>query len=232
MFCGCDDSPKTSLLANSDFLFYGEISEEHSFYTPSLEEFDQLYNSNLNYIIYFSDEGCSACQQFNPIMKEYVEKNHSFVVQVAGEDKYKIEEKYKDTFFPETGILTPSVFVKEKGTNFYTVNYKSYMQTYRVFSKHMNSRYETSKCAYFCGEISGKTPIISNFSMINFTSNEAFKNTISNRLLSTQKNVFLKANSIINSMTLFEKNSDNKFDIIDSNKISENLSEEIIQKYI
>lgn len=232
LLAGCKKEEKILLLSNSDFSLYGDVSDEHLFYVPTLEEFTNLYNSNLNYIIMFSDEGCSACQQFAPIIEKYIKNTHQLVVKIDGVDKYKIQEEYKDKFFPDSGILNPSIFVKENNDNLYKVDYSSYMKTYRVFNKHMNSRYETSKCAYFCGEIARKSPVISNFSLVKFQSNDTFKNKISPKLLGSEKNVFIESNFEENSLSIFEQNSDGKFEQKNTVEITDELSEEIILNYL
>lgn len=232
LLTGCKNDHKTLLLSNSDFLLYGNISNEHLFYIPTLEEFDNLYNSNLNFIIMFSEEGCSACQQFDPIIKEYIKNSHQLVVKIDGDDKYKIHTQYKDKFFPDSEILNPTIFIKENNNNLYKVDYSSYMKTYRVFNKHMSSRYETSKCAYFCGEIAAKSPIISNFTLVDFNANDTFKNKISPKLLDTKKNVLIRSNFEENLLSTFELNQDGKFDIKNQVEITEELSEENIQNYI
>ena len=232
LLSGCGKQGDTPLLLNSDYLLYGDVSENHLYYQPTLEEFDNLYNSNLNYIILFSEDGCTACDRFKPIIEEYILDTHYFVVKVDGNDRAKIENKYRDVFFKENNIKYPSLIVKENSDNFYNVDYSSYMRTYRVFSRHMKSRYKTSKCAYFCGEISGKSPIISDFTLVNFESNDVFKNRISSKLLNTEKNVLIKSNFNKNSMTVFEKNSDNQFVVKMNTEIDEKLDDETIEKYL
>lgn len=232
LLAGCKKDEKIFLLSNSDFPLYGNVSNEHLFYVPTLEEFTNLYNSNLNYIIMFSDEGCSACQQFAPIIKKYVRNTHQLVVKIDGDDKYKIQAKYKDKFFPDSEVLNPTVFVKENNDNLYKVDYSSYMKTYRVFNKQMSSRYQTSKCGYICGEITVKSPLISNFTIVDFTANDAFKNKISPRILETEKNVFIRSNVGTNLMSTVELNSEGKFVIKNTSKIDDELTEETIQNYI
>ena len=232
LLTGCGKSGDIPLLCNSDFILYQTMSENHLFYTPSFEEFNNLYNSNLNYIIFFTEPGCSACQSFDPIIKEYIQNSHQFVVKVDGEDKYKIQNEYKEKFFPDSGILTPSIFIKENGDNFYNVNYSKYMQTYNAFSRHMESRYKTSKCAYFCGQIQEKSPVISEYSQISFISNDTFKNKLSSKLMNTEKNVVISTDFDYNSMTLFEKDLNDEFAIVRTIPITDELDDETIAKYL
>ena len=180
----------------------------------------------------FSQEGCSACQNFDSIIKQYINETHQFVLLVDGEDKYKIQDEYKDKFFPESNILTPSIFVKENGDNIYNVNYSKYMNTYPAFKNHMDSRYKTSKCAYFSVEIPGKTPIISNYTYVSFQANETFKNKISPKILDTENNVLISTNFEKNFMTVFEKNLSGDFDIARTTPITDDLDDETIAKYI
>ena len=83
---------------------------------------------------------------------------------------YRIQEKYNDKFFPNTNAKFPSIFVKENNNNIYRVDYTSFMGTYGAFKNHLASRYQTSKCAYFYGEITEKSPVISQYSLITFNS--------------------------------------------------------------
>lgn len=232
LLAGCNNDSKTALLGNGQIMLYGECDDSFLFHAPSIEEFTNLYNSNLNYIILFSDEGCSACQSFDPIIKEYVQKTHQFVIKVDGEDKYKIQEEYKDKFFPKSNVLTPSLFIKENGDNFYQVDYSKYMGTYSAFKRHMDSRYKTSKCAYFNGEIPGKTPIISEYTYVAFQSNDIFKNKISDKLMNTQKDVLISTNFEKNFMTMFKKNFSDEFDIVRTTPITNELDDETIAKFL
>lgn len=231
-FSGCSNPPKKMLLANSDFVLYGEVNENNYLLTPTLEEFDNLYNSNLNYIIAFVEDGCSACEHFKPILQEYAKNYHQLIVSVGGSDMYRIQEKYNDKFFPNTNAKFPSIFVKENNDNIYHVDYTSFMGTYGAFKNHLASRYQTSKCAYFYGEINVKSPVISQYSLINFNSNDVFKNKISSKVLDTQKNVILNTNFEDNSLSLFEKNSDGEFVLNKSSKLDENINDETIAQYI
>ena len=232
LLAGCNDESKIALLGNGQFTLYNECDDELLFYQPSLEEFTNLYNSNLNYIILFSKKGCSACETFDPIIKKYVEETHQFVIKVEGEDKYKIENEYRDKFFPNSGVTTPSIFIKENGNNIYQVDYYKYMGTYTAFKRHMDSKYKTSKCAYFTAEITTKSPVISNYTYISFQSNETFKNKIPGKLMNTQKNVLISSNFKENFMTVFEKNSSGEFEITRTTPITDELDDEAIAKYL
>ena len=232
LLAGCNDESKTALLSNSQFTLYGSCDETALFYHASLEEFRNLYNSNLNYIILFSDEGCSSCNLFNPIIKQYVEETHQFVIKVEGEDKYKIANEYKDKFFPNSSVSTPSIFIKENGDNVYQVDHSQYMGTYGAFKRHMNSRYKTSKCAYFTAEIPGKSQVISNYTYVAFQSNETFKNKISGKLTNTQKDVLISSNFEDNFMTVFEKGSSGEFEIARTTPITDELDDETIAKFL
>ncbi len=119
LLSSCYKEPKIKLLSNSDFLFYGEVDDSHLFYTPTIEEFENLYNSNLNYVVMFSQAGCSACQQFEPIIKQYIKETHQLLVTITDE----IIEPIKTKFFTDFHVMTPSIYIKENDTNFYEVNY-------------------------------------------------------------------------------------------------------------
>lgn len=232
LLAGCNNDSKTELLGNGQFTFYGNCDESLLFQQTSLGEFTNLYNSNLNYIILFSEKGCSACEDFEPIIKQYVNETHQFIVKVEGDDKYKIEDEYKDKFFPNSNVLTPSIFIKEKGGNIYQVDYSKYMGTYGAFKRHMDSRYKTSKCAYFNAEIPGKSPIISSYTYVAFQSNEAFKNKISDKLMNTQKDVLISTNFENNFMTVFEKGPSGELEIVRTAPITDELDDETIAKYL
>lgn len=232
LLAGCNDESKTALLSNGQFTLYGNCDKTLLFHQPSLEEFSNLYNSNLNYIILFSQTSCSACEHFDPIIKKYVEETHQFVIKVDGEDKYKIENVYKNKFFPDSNVVTPSIFIKEKGNNIYQVDYSKYMSTYNAFKRHMDSKFKTSKCAYFTAEIPGKSPIISNYTYVSFQTNDAFKNKLSNKLMNTQKDVLISSNFEASFMTVFEKGLSGEFEIIRTTPINDELEDETIAKYL
>lgn len=224
LISGCDKKPKIKLLSNSDFLLYGEIDDSHLFYKPTFEEFENLYNSDLNFIVMFSQTDCSACQQFEPKITQYVKETHQLVVTISEE----LKEPIKNKFFSDFHVMTPQIYIKENSSKFYLVDYASYMRTYGVFKRHMDSRYETAKYSYFCGEIDGKTPIFSNFAKVDFVSNDTFKNNILAKAISSQNNVVFSSNFESQSLSII--NSD--FSIAKSTTINEELTLEIIKEYL
>ncbi len=231
LLTSCNNEPKKALLANSNLTLYGSLDGTELLQGCYLEEFNNLYNSDLNFIIVFSEKGCSACEAFAPILEQYIKETNTYVLNITP-NQQDICEAYKDKFFPNSGILTPSVFVKEKGDTIYNVDYAQYMKTYRVFKRHMDSRYKTSKCAYFCDEIPGKSRINLNYSTITFQANNVFKNKISPRLMDTEKDVVIEYNSESNFLYHFEANSKGEIVETRKDKIDENLTDEIINYYI
>lgn len=224
LLSGCDKTPKTKLLSNSDFLLYGEIDDSHLFYKPTVEEFGNLYNSNLNFVVMFTQEGCSACIEFEPIIKEYVKETHQLVLNISGDIYAPIVNQY----FTDFDVKTPQIFIKENSPKFYMVDYASYMKTYKVFKRHMDSRYETAKYSYFCGKIAGKSPIFSNFTQVDFISNDTFKNVVYSKAISSQNNVVFSSNFSAQSLSIL--NSD--FSVTKTVTIDENLTDEIVAQYL
>lgn len=226
VLAGCDKAPKMELLLNSDFLLYGNVDDSHLFYKPTLEEFDNLYNSNLGFIIMFSQEGCSACDQFEPKITQYVKETHQLVIKIKDELTEPIRTKY----FSDFHAVTPQVFVKSSSDFnpiLSEIDYSSYMKTYGVFKRFMNKMYESAKYSYFCGEIAGKTPIFSNFTKVDFVSNDDFKNIVYSKAVSSKNNVVFSTNFEAQSLSIV--NSD--FSIKKSNSINENLTQ-IIEQYL
>ena len=224
LLSGCDKPSKMKLLSNSDYLLYGEVDDSHLFYKPTIEEFENLYNSNLNFVVMFTQAGCSACQQFEPIITQYVKETHQLLVTITDE----LIDPIKTKFFSSFHVMTPQIYVKENSNNFYEVNYASYMKTYGVFKRHMASRYETAKYSYFCGEIAVKTPIFSNFTKVDFVSNDMFKNNILETAISSQNNVAFSSNFESQSLSIIN----NDFSISKSAPINEELTLGIIKEYL
>lgn len=226
LLSSCDKGPKMKVLSNSDYLLYGEVDDSHLFYKPTLEEFDNLYNSNLGFLVMFSQKGCSACQQFEPIIIKYIKETHQLLFTITDE----LIEPIKTKYFSDFNVLTPSIFVKQS-SNFdpilYQVDYASYMKTYSAFKHHMNSYFETAKYSYFCGEIAGKTPIFSSFTKVDFTANDAFKNNIFGKAISSENNVVFSTNFEIQSLSIIN----NDFSITKSDLITDNLTQEIVDQY-
>ena len=106
------------------------------------------------------------------------------------------------------------------------------MGTYNAFKRHMNSKFKTSKCGYFLGEIPGKTPIISSYTYVDFKANDTFKNKLSNKILNSQNNVIISSNFDSNTMTVFEKDLGGEFTIARTTPISDDLDDETIAKYL
>lgn len=232
LLSGCQkDEDKISLLSNSDYVLHEDISDDNFFITPTVEEFSNLYNSNLNYIILFSDEDCSYCQSFDKIIKDYIKETHQMVFLVNDKNKDEINAHFKDKFFPDKVAYTPSLFIKENNEAIYKVDNESYMQTFSAFKRHMNSRYKTAKYSYFSGEITTKSWINREFTYLEFNANDIFKNNVYPLLISSQKDVLISYKKDDMYVRIIGRKNKGEFYTKNELKIDDKTSEENLKNF-
>lgn len=153
--CSCslfNEQNKTKLAANIDtFLF----NKENAYLAPEVDKISANLEVNANFVIYFTEEGCSSCEGFAPIMDNYIQsKNvmvYKFDVKKDEEAFNQFKNEYGQKFFNEplsgVGLTLPAVCVVNEDKVTY-VDYESTMKTQNVFLNHMNSKYDVGNVYY------------------------------------------------------------------------------------
>jgi len=232
LLSGCNDESKISLVANSDYFLYGEVSNDSLFVEPNLEQFTDLYNSNLNFVIYYTIPGCSACDEFAPKMEEYSKNSHQLIVKLSENNFTEIDKVFGSKLFSGNSRPSPSVLIKENNDEIYTVDYASYMKTYNVFKRHMNSRYKNAKYSYFSGEITTKSWINREFTYLQIINNEVYKNNVLLSLKNTQKDVIFSFIKDTMHASIIGRNDKGELYSKDEAIINEKITQETLSKFL
>lgn len=232
LLTGCQkDEDKLALLCNAEYTISGEVSDSDLFVTPTVDEFSNLYNANLNYIILFTQANCSYCERFDSIIRDYIKETHQMVFLVNEQNKDTINAQFNDKFFPDKVAVYPSLFVKENNDQIYKVDNDSYMQTYGAFKRQMDSRYKTAKYSYFSGEITAKSWINREFTYLEFNTNDAFKNNVYPLLISSQKEVLISYKKDDMYIRIIGRNDKGEFYNKNELKIDEKTNEENLKNF-
>lgn len=167
------DENKTVLASNFD----NYLNESNTqFAKPDVEEITTNLNIGANFLIYFSETGCGACEKFKPIITNYLrDKNpliYNFDVSADREELKQLQNLYGDKFFEKNEsnnyvVLTPSLYVVSEGS-INVVNYSSYMQKETAFNNYMNSRYRTNNLYFIKGNVLDKKIKSSEFLNVSF----------------------------------------------------------------
>ena len=115
---GCSSfNGEAPAIKNGD-LIYPLSDDPYRLRDVSFETLDNVIESSGDYIVLFSQKGCSSCVEFKPVIEQYIKETNQLVLHYEVSNSDFISEflpKYKDTFFPNGEIFTPSLFVASKG---------------------------------------------------------------------------------------------------------------------
>lgn len=103
----------TPAYRNGD-LYYTTVEYPNLFRDVNAETMSSLIESKTDYIVLFSQKGCSSCEEFDPVIKGYINNTKQVVYKYDISSADFVSEflpKYYESFFPEKKIITPSLFI-------------------------------------------------------------------------------------------------------------------------
>ena len=109
----------TPVFKNGD-LIYPVSDDPYRLRDINFEGMESLINSKAEYIVLFSQKGCSSCEEFKPVIEKYVKNTNQVIYQYEVTSQDFVGEflpKYKDKFFPTGEIYTPSLFLGSERSN-------------------------------------------------------------------------------------------------------------------
>ena len=151
--------------------------KDNYFKEPNIDEISANLEYSIAFCIYFTDEGCSSCEEFKAIGETFLKTSNFLTYKIDTnlnrEEVKKLTNKYGEKYFSKDQngsylISTPSyLFIDENG-NGYSPSYNSYMKTYDAFSNHINSKYCLSNTYYTSGNVLENQFIDCEFSYVYF----------------------------------------------------------------
>lgn len=131
LLCSCNNDKGDEI-----FLLNGDcyLGEENSIVEMEESDIKSLMKLNTNFVLYLSKSSCHWCEEFAPIMSDYVSNHETLVVS----PKNEISEEFKVQLFQDETPSFPYVAIV-KGNEIKKVDNDQYMQTKNVFNKYMNS---------------------------------------------------------------------------------------------
>ena len=205
--CSCsllNEQNRTKLAANIDtFLF----NQNNDYLSPEIDKISANLKVNANFLIYFTEEGCSSCEAFTPIMNNYIQDHnvmvYKFDVNKDREVFNDFKEQYGQKFFNDVALTLPAVYVvnEDKINN---IDYESTMKTQNVFFNYMNSKYEVGNTYYidknpFEFEFSNKEFAYINFDYSNENLLSLYNSKLKDKVYKSKRKV------IVSSFTEDEK---------------------------
>lgn len=134
---------------NGDLLSLSEITYDNAFVNATAELLGNMLSANEPFLFYVTSSECSHCYDFQSVILDYVKSTKNIVLKldvyeedINGDPVYtndfqNIYDEYKDYFFVNGQLLTPSVFVTN-GFNFATSIPSSRFANSGMFSRAMN----------------------------------------------------------------------------------------------
>ena len=152
--CGANyEESKAKLAANINTYLY---EKDNDFLTPNIDEILANLRVKAGFAIYFSNEGCSACEEFSPIINSYMSETNLMIykydITKDREEFNKLKESCGNHIFGESTLATPSLCVLHDDKVEY-VDYDSYMKTQNAFNNYMNRTYQVRPVYYTKGNV-------------------------------------------------------------------------------
>lgn len=142
---GCSFKGTSPMIRNGDLL-YLEVDEPNYFRDVNCADLTTLFESNSDYLLMFTRKGCSSCEEFKPIIENYIKKTNQVVYSYEISESDFMNEfvpQYGNKFFPSNEILTPALFVGE-GLEVKELDHNRFM-TKPMFTNLMRGQvYETN----------------------------------------------------------------------------------------
>lgn len=145
----CDNNEKQSIDGNIDVLLF---QKENDYIEGNISSIEIRKRLSSSFMVYFTNPGCSACDEFSPIMDEFIKENDycvfKFDTNVQRNELREFENRWGDKFFKKEDntyqIVTPSLCVVNESFDVTRIDNKAYMQYKNVFFNHMSSNYKSS----------------------------------------------------------------------------------------
>jgi len=168
--CSCfGNDGKIKIAKNLDVVLF---NKENDYLDADYSEISANLDVNANFALYFSEDGCSSCEEFSPIMDSYLKESNMMVYKIdVNEDKEvfnKLQKEYSSKLFnnEETLSLPALCVYADKEANY--VDYSSYMKTEMAFKNYMNQKYRVVDLCFTSGDIYSLDFIDKKFAYVNF----------------------------------------------------------------
>ena len=215
IICGCSFSTKNNkkLIASNleTFLF----DKEAEFLEPEIDKIAANLKANHSFALYFTNEGCSDCENFKPIATSYLKESkmmiYKFDVEVNREQLQQFNALYGDRFFSKndsgTFVISAPMFCVISENNIDWIKKESYMKTYDAFKNHLNSKYRVDNLYYGEGNVPSLEFVNKEFTYISYNQNDEslnnlFKDKISPLLNESSKKIIISNNPHENQINL------------------------------
>lgn len=150
-------TPLSSCFLNNQIEIDGNgdcILEEttNEYRTGNIKDIKANLDCSISFILYFTKEGCSSCEQFSPIMDSFRKNEkyliYKFDVNNQKDEMNELKALWGDRFFKKENetyqVVTPSVYAVSHDFDVLNINYNSYMQTENAFKNYMHASIKIS----------------------------------------------------------------------------------------
>lgn len=206
---------------NGDIAF-GEINSNNAYRYVDYEMLDNLITSNSEFIFYLSSTTCSSCQEFEPIMVDYIKNSTQLVYKMNAdkqqEDFEKLYNNYSDYF---NGLsYTPGIYIFGDGVGGYQIS-NSRISNLNMFTTAMKEKlYESN--VYSVSKYSVLDSYLSNheksYVLFYDRSNKQYSEYY-NSMLKEEVNQFKKELLVVELSLLTDEDLENVKNLLDIDEI-------------
>lgn len=232
--CNKEDKNKGIPLLGNFSSIYGESETKQKYFEGSIESFDKYKELNVPFLVYFTSDSCSKCENFGPIMDNYLDDHHPFVFWV-NENLENFVNNYGDLFYKGDEITVPYVGVYQNG-NCTRINNSKFMRTKNSFVNHMESNYHTSSITYLDEQID-LDKINKPFTMISYNNSDAetinlYKQKLAN-LQNSKKDIIISSYGATDlSIATYDFNDYNKLELKEKIQITNETESSLIDNFL
>lgn len=139
-YSGSVNAIKNGDIASSD------ISSDNAYRYVDFKTLDNLIKSNSEFIFYLSSTTCTSCQEFEPIMVNYIQNTHQLVYKMNADTQFEDFQQLYNTYADYFNGLsyTPGIYIFGDGAGSYQIS-NSRISNLNMFTTAMKEKvYESN----------------------------------------------------------------------------------------
>lgn len=146
---GCTkEEDKEIFLSNYHYLETVLPEEKDRVITSNIVNVKEMLNLSISFFVYFHKPDCYWCEQFSPILNDYLTTHETLVVDVPYESIWDFKKEFGNLISIDESFSFPYFGVMHGTKQCEKVANDQYMQTSKVFTNYMEKRVKKTHIYY------------------------------------------------------------------------------------
>lgn len=149
LLTGCKkEEDKEIFLSNYHYLETVLPEEKDRVIEGNIKNVKSLLNLSISFLVYFHKPECYWCEQFAPILNEYLEKHETLVVDIPYENIFEFRDAFSDVITIDSSFSFPYLGIMHGKQKCEKIPNDQYMQTSNAFTNYMENRVKKTHIYY------------------------------------------------------------------------------------